>query len=224
MVNKIRVAILDDHPSIVDGYQYRLAGVENIEIVATAGYGDQLETLLDDNTVDLLLLDINVPTNIENNNPYPILYAIPRMLKKHPELNILVISMHNQRTLIQAIMDAGASGYILKDDRESIQKLGEIITSVNSGGIYFSSESYRQLLKKKQEMEPPVLTPRQQEVLSLCASKPEASTAELADSLNVAPSTVRNLLSNAYVRLGTRNRHAAVSKARQLGMITPESN
>ena len=223
MANKIHVAILDDHPSIVDGYQYRLAGVDDIEIVATANYGDQLETLLDEQTIDLLLLDINVPTSAENNNPYPILYAIPRMLKKYPELNILVISMHNQRTLIQAIMDAGASGYILKDDRESIQKLGEIITSVNSGGIYFSAESYRQLLKKQQEQEPPMLTPRQQEVLSLCASKPEASTAELAESLNVAPSTVRNLLSNAYVRLGTRNRHAAVSKARQLGMITPES-
>ena len=65
------------------------------------------------------------------------------------------------------------------------------------------------------------LTPRQIEVLSLCAAYPDAMTSELAEKLNVANSTIRNLLSSAYLRLGVRSRAAAVARAQQLCLIVP---
>lgn len=223
MAQKIRLGILDDHQSTMDGYLFRLSKSPNIEVEATASFGEELDPMLAQNELDLLLLDVSVPTSRDNSNPYPILHKIPKILQKYPELAIIVITMHNQRTLIEAVMEAGASGYILKDDRESILRLGDIITSVAAGGIYFSEQSY-QLLNGKLEDGSPNLTPRQREVLSLIASKPNATTAELAKTLDIAPSTVRNLLSDSYIRMKVSNKTAAVVKARKLGLITPFAN
>ena len=219
----IRMGILDDHQSTIDGYLFRLDKFQNITVAATASFGDEIDGMLSENKLDLLLLDVSVPTSRENSNPYPILHKIPKILRKFPEISIIVITMHNQRTLIEAVMEAGASGYILKDDRDSILRLGEIITSVVSGGIYFSEQSYR-LLKGKLEDGSPNLTPRQREVLSIIASQPNSTTASLAKNLDIAPSTVRNLLSDAYIRMNVKNKTAAVVKARELGLITPFTN
>lgn len=65
------------------------------------------------------------------------------------------------------------------------------------------------------------LTPRQLEVLSLSAALPDLSSAQLAQRLGIAASTLRNMMSEAYLRLGVHNRAAAIAKARQLGLITP---
>jgi two-component system response regulator NreC len=219
LVRKIRVAILDDHESIIDGYRYRLINIPGVEVVATANYGEELEPMLTKFSVDVLLLDVQVPESKTNSNPFPILHKIPLILQQYPNLDILVISMHNQRTLIKAVIEAGASGYILKDDTQSIRELGYIISSVAKGGIYFSQEAYQQLRRRSTgEL---IMTPRQTEVLSLCAAFPDATTAEIADRLGVANSTIRNLLSGAYLNLEVRNRTAAIIKARQLGLITP---
>ncbi len=220
MDKKIRVAILDDHQSIVDGYIYRLEKDPQLEIVATMGFGDDLEPVLEKTPADVLLLDINVPTSNENRNPYPILYAIPRLLQTHPNLNILVISMHAERGLIRAVMDAGANGYILKDDQAVLKDLGSVVKSVAAGGIHFSHIAHG-IYSKYLSNEAGELTPRQLEVLSLCAAYPDASTSDLAKKLSVTNSTVRNLLSGAYFKLDAHNRSGAIAKAQQLGLITP---
>ncbi len=67
----------------------------------------------------------------------------------------------------------------------------------------------------------PILTKRQIEAPSLCAAYPDESLASLADKLSVTGSTIRNLLSNTYLRLGVSHRAAAIAKARQLALITP---
>ena len=117
---------------------YRLTSVPGFDVVATLNYGEQLEPSLDDHPSDVLLLDVNVPTSAGNPNPYPILHEIPNLLQKYPDLNILVISMYTERSLIRAVMEAGASGYVLKDDQKTIRDLGNAVQSVASGGIYFS--------------------------------------------------------------------------------------
>ena len=218
MTDKIRVAILDDHQAIIDGYIFRLSQTQGIEVVDTAIFGDELERMMANHPVDVLLLDVLVPKSSDNANPFPILHEIPKILQDHPDLKILVISMHDHRTLIKSIMEAGASGYILKDDQATIKELGNVVTTIAKGGIHLSQGAYQKLFRKPSEMAP---TARQLEVLSLCATYPNATTTELANHLEITSSTVRNLLSNAYLRLKVRNRAAAVIKARQLGLITP---
>ena len=78
---KVRVAILDDHQSIIDGYIYRLSSTTEIEVVATATHGEELEPLLVKQPVDVLLLDLSVRTSPENSNPFPILHIIPKLLQ-----------------------------------------------------------------------------------------------------------------------------------------------
>lgn len=223
METKVRVTILDDHQSIVDGYLLRLSKVPQIEVIATLAYGEELEPTLRKLATDVLILDVNVPLSSENPNPYPILHIIPDLLQRYPDLAILVISMHAERGIIRAVMEGGASGYILKEDRGTIQELGSVILSVVNGGIYLSDKVRNIYMKNRDATRDEPLTGRQMEVLSLCAAYPDHTTIELANKMSVANSTVRNLLSGAYLRLGVRTRAAAIAKARQLGLITPDS-
>ena len=155
--NKIRVAILDDHQSIIDGYLLRLSPHPEIEIVDYRTFGVDLEFMLEENPIDVLLLDLHVPTAPGNKNPTSILEEIPSILEQYPDLTILVISMYNQSTLINAVMDAGASGYILKDDYTTIQDLGDVVVKVAAGEIYLSHQAHELLNRKipKGEMPSP---------------------------------------------------------------------
>jgi len=222
MDKKIRVTILDDHQSIVDGYLYRLKELSQIEVVATLSFGDELEPALADYATDVLLLDVSVPTGPTNPNPYPILHAIPRLLQLYPELNVLVISMHAEHGLIRAVMEAGASGYILKDDQTTIKDLSSVVLSVAGRGILFSQKAHQLYARTQSVKVGEFVTGRQLEALSLCAAYPDDKASQLAIRMSVANSTFRNLLSGAYVRLNVHTRTAALAKARQLGLITSD--
>lgn len=223
MPQKIRVTILDDHQSIIDGYRFRLGNSSRVEVISAISYGDELKETLEQHSTDVLLLDVNVPISADNPNPYPILHVIPDLLQKYPNLSILVISMHAERGLIRAVMEAGASGYILKDDQSTLQSLENVVASVHSGGIHLSRQANDILLRGGTVGNEPPLAKRQLEVLSLCLSYPDSTTSDLAQKMSISNSTVRNLLSGAYIKLGVHNRIAAVTKARQMGLISPPS-
>lgn len=218
--NKIRLAILDDHQSIIDGYLYRLGQDPGIEVTITSAFADEFDQLLNEHEPNVLILDVFVPISPDNPNFYPILETIPRWLQKYPDLAILVISMYHTRSLVRAVMEAGASGYILKEDRATIEELTSVVRSVASGGIHLSRRVHDYLFTEAEGES--LLTSRQMQVLSLCAAYPDASTAELAKMMEVAHSTLRNLLSSSYLRLDVHNRTAAIHKARQLGLIPPQ--
>ena len=219
-MKKVRVTILDDHQGILDGYMYRLGKVPQIEVVDAIRFGNDLEPCLARHPVDVLLLDVSAPMATDDPTPFPIQHIISKLTHDCPELAILVISMYTEPTLIRAMLEAGASGYILKDDQRAIEDLGGIVLSVAGGGIYFSERVQRHLIEKKDQ--PNILSPRQLEALSLAASYPNSTTAELAYWMGIANSSIRNLLSSAYLKLGVGTRAAAIAKARQIGILTDE--
>lgn len=222
MENKIRVAILDDHPMTVEGYLAKLGRDPEIEITASMGFADLLEPVLQKSAVDVLILDVSVPTSAQNRNPYPILHVIPKLLEEHHNLNILVISMHNERGLIREVMSAGANGYILKDDPIANATLPDIVKSVAGGGVYLSEEAgavYKKILNGENGKQ---LSPRQLEALSLCAAFPGEKSIVLAKKMNISHQAFRTLLSGAYFKLGARTRADAIARARKMGLITPE--
>ena len=223
MSNKIRVSILDDHQSIIDGYIDRLSADPNIVVTAAMSYADELEPALAAHPTDVLLLDISVPTAPDNPNPYPILYIIPKLLDRYAGLSILVITMFTERQLIRSVMDAGASGYVLKDDQTIIRNLAQTVLSIANGETVFSSQAHQLLSRRDLAKDRNHLTQRQLEAISLCAAFPDWTTADLANKMSVANSTIRSLLSNAYLHLGVHSRLGAITKARELGLITPFS-
>lgn len=220
MAAKINVAILDDHQPTIDGYRYHLEKAPDISIVAIARTGEKLESLLAQKQVDVLILDLNVPTTEDNPNPYPILHTLPKLLQSYPDLKVLIISMHCQRTLIKIAMEAGAKGFIVKDDYEVLEDLATIVRSTAKGMVHLSQQAQRVYLNKVETV--PTLTRRQLEALSLCAAYPDIHMPELAQKLNIAHSTFRNLMTKVYTRLDVQSRPSAVAKARSLGLITPE--
>jgi tetratricopeptide (TPR) repeat protein len=137
----IQVGILDDHPPIIDGYKSRLKGYPNIEITASALTGQDLEEILENHCFNLLILDLNVPTSANDTTPYPVINHIPQLVQEYPDMAILVISMYNQRSLIQTAIESGARGYILKDDLEAFSNFGEIIQSIHQGNTYISNRA-----------------------------------------------------------------------------------
>lgn len=218
MAEKTRVMILEDHQATVDGYRYRLEREPDIEVVAIACYGDDLEPILHANQpIHVLLLDIQVPNSETNKERYPILNVIPHLLNQYPELRVIVISLYKQAALIKAVMEAGASGYILKDDRETHCNLASVVRSVAAGGIHLSKDAYEQFLRKLAKN--PQLSPKQIELLYLSASYPGWSSAKLGDKLGLSPATIRNTLSQVYAKLGVTSRVAAIERARDLGLI-----
>ena len=223
MTDKISVVILDDHQSIVDGYLFRLGIIPQIEVAATLSFGEEIEPALAKFPVDVLLLDVTVPISPNDLNPYPILHIIPKLLQRYPNLAILVISMHAERSLIRAVMESGASGYILKDDMKAILELANIIRSIASGGVYLSEKARKAVIHDKDAADENPLTERQLEAISLCIAYPDATTFELAQKMQVSNSTVRNLLSGAYLRMGVHTRAAAIAKVQRLGITALDS-
>jgi len=218
---RVRVAIIDDHQSIIDGYTYRLNNTPGIELVATALFGDELRPMLRDHKIDVLLMDLSVQTSPSDPTPFPVLRTIPHLIQEHPDLKVLVVSMHTGPGLIRTIIEAGVSGYITKDDHEALRQLGRIVLSASDGDIYFSQEAFQLYREYEKIGTGDLLTPRQIEALSVCSLYPGMSTAELAEVMAVSNSTVRNLLSGAYLRLGVHSRVAAIEKARELGLVQP---
>ncbi len=218
-MEKVRVAIVDDHQSVIDGYQFRLSDTPQVEVVGTASYGDDLEPLVANHEIDVLLLDVSIPISELNPSPTPILYLVPKLRQQYPRMAIIIISMHTERPLIKALTEAGISGYILKDDHFTIRQLGWAIMSVANGGMYFSKQAHKMLLNNSSAKD--MLTARQIEVLNLLAAYPHLTTSAAALELEVAHSTVRNLLSDIYLRLDVPNRSAAIIKAQQMGLIPP---
>jgi DNA-binding NarL/FixJ family response regulator len=218
---KISVIILDDHPTIVEGYEARLGKDSRLQVLPSLAYGDELEPALAKYPTDVLILDVGVPISAKNSNHYPILHTIPSLLQLYPQLNILVISMFDERGLIRGVMEVGASGYLLKDDRVMLQNLANVIVGVFNGGTFYSPRAEKIYHDQQVAQTGDDLSPRQLEALSLCASYPEKLATALAKELSISNSTFRNLLSGAYVKLGVSTRAAAILKAQSLGIITP---
>ncbi|MDH5605415.1 MAG: response regulator transcription factor [Anaerolineae bacterium] len=220
MKEKIYVGILEDHLPVINGYKFSFQqSPYNIEVSWSAMFFDEVESNLERFPTDVLIFDAGVNISAEDKNLYPIFQAIPQLLDKKPDMEILVISMYDRPAFIRNIKQSGASGYILKSESEILEHLPEAVVQISEGGIYFSPKSLEAL--SDIAMEGGELTQRQIEVLSVCASYPDLTTTDIARKLNIAKSTLRNSLSDIYFRLGVKRMPAAIEKGRKLGLITP---
>lgn len=214
----INVALLDDHQTILDGYRFRLSTAEDIQVVDMALYGEGLMGMLTRHRVDVLILDVSLPISPENNKQYPIQTYVGKIATSYPNTVVLVISMSENKFRVRELVQAGVRGYVLKDDRTAINQLASVVRTLSGGGSFYSDK----IEKIVAEMPPNVtLTPRQIEILSLMAKHPDWTSIDLAKSLGVSNSTVRNTLSQAYKRLGVPNGKAAIWRVRELGLIEP---
>ena len=217
MSHSIKIAIIEDHQGIIDGYKFRLQKAEDIEIVDVAMNGEELNALLATHLeIDILIMDINVPVSTQNKNFFPILQLVPKIIEEHPNTRVLIISMLSELNLIKELVDAGISGYVVKDDVESIRALSSILRKINRGELYFSESIKGKLQDFVNQFG---LTNRQLEILSVCAAYPDLTSEQVAEMIDIASSSLRTTLSAIYSRLNVRSKAAAIFKAKDLGLI-----
>lgn len=209
----IAIAILNNRQIEIDGIHYRLTGERDIRISAVARYGVELPRLLAQGVVDLLLADQSTPAAPGDAAPYPILQRLPDLRRDHPRLKVALVAARGESVDARQARRAGACGFLLKGDHAAWADLARVVRWLVAGGHYASPTLIDPWTEG--DVEHDGLTARQAEVLALLADHPDMTTYEAALRLGIAHSTLRNMLSQSYARLGVSTRAAAIARLRR---------
>jgi len=213
----IRVAIVDDHTMFVDGIESILSHEKDIKLVAKCYSGKELLDILKTSEFDVLLLDINLPdmSGIE---------ICKTIYTQNLNINILALSMYNEKSFVTEILKNGAKGYILKNTGRV--ELVEAIESVARGQTYFSKEVTETIMdglssdkgpKRSKYSIYPKLTRREKEVLELIVK--EYTTYDIAKSLFISLKTVETHRSSLISKLNVKNSAGLVRAAYEQKLI-----
>jgi DNA-binding NarL/FixJ family response regulator len=218
-----KVFLADDHTLVRAGIRSLLEGINGFEVVAEADNGRDALKLIEKHNPDLVLLDIAMP---ELNG----LEVASRLHKEHPEISVIILSMHSNEEYVLQALRAGASGYLLKDSAPTELELA--LRSVSRGETYLSpsiskhvvDDYLRRVSNKSMDISKDSgiqeLTPRQREILQLIAEG--NSTKEIAQKLIVSVKTIESHRIQLMERLGIHDIAGLVRYAIRMGIVSPE--
>jgi DNA-binding NarL/FixJ family response regulator len=209
----IRILIADDHQMFIDGLRSLLEGSDEICVVGEAANGQHVVELCEHEKVDIVIMDINMPVMDG-------IQATRELIKKHPGIKILGLSMYNDREYISDILKAGARGYILKNTGK--ETLLNAIQTLQSGGNFLGDEVSKTLLNtfmKNPGLGQAVekISGREKEVLECIATG--LTTYEIADQLFISKNTVESHRKNLLYKLKARNTAELVNNAYKQRLI-----
>ena len=192
----IRLAIAEDHQSLIDGIKLLLEYDDDITIVGTANDGEALLEIVEKKRPTVVLTDIRMP-KIDG-------IAATKIIKKqHPEIKVLAFSMFDQTDAIEQMISAGASGYILKNS-----PLKEIITAIHkvmAGETYFGPNINTNVIEgESSKTKKGALTKRQIEILELVGQG--KTSREIAEQLFIGIHTVDTHRKNMIRILGLQGK------------------
>ena len=204
-----KIIIADDHQVLLDGLEYMLEGLEDVEIVARCTNGKQVLHRLAEKETDLLILDINMPrmNGIE---------VAEQIQKNYPGIKIIALSMHDQPSFVNRMLNLGACGYVLKDEGKETIRIA--VKTVLAGEI-FLSDSIREVMNQHRikGVRDPGLTEREKEVLEALA---EGMTShEIAEKLFISFHTVKTHRKHLLRKFDVKNVTSLLNVAKELGMI-----
>lgn len=211
----LHVLIADDHGIVRAGLRMLLDRQEGIHVVAEADDGVAAVEQALAQKPDIAILDVAMPRMTG-------LQAARHIKEQAPEVNVLLLSMHDDERYLLEALKAGASGYVLK--RAADTDLVDAVRAVARGHSFISPHAEGTLIKRFLENPPDSdptekLTPREREVVKLIA---EAYTnKEIAAILNLAEKTVESHRANVLAKLGMRDRVELVRYAIRRGLIEP---
>ena len=213
-----RLALADDQILFRRGMVLLLRDMPGVQVVFECSNGEELLTGLKGNEVDIVLLDLQMPVMDG-------MEALRRMRVEHPDVKVIVLSSHEEQTLITQVMELGANGYMLKTAEPN--EVSNAIGSVAENGFYFSDAVNKLMLPgllKKHRVKPTFndidpLSEREIEVLrGICQ---ELTTMEIAGKLFVSPRTVEFHRNNILLKTGARNVAGLVVYALTKGLYIP---
>jgi DNA-binding NarL/FixJ family response regulator len=194
---KIRLIIVDDHAIFIDGMRALLKTVQDMEVVGSAENGVQAIELCESLKPDVLLTDIQMPGKDG-------IQASKEIHRRFPEIKIIALSMMNEGINVRKMMDAGASGYVLKTiDKD---ELVSVIRKVQAGEKHFGSELAEPTSAFTSRSANPIdsLTRREKEILIHIAQG--LTDKEIADKVFLSPHTIITHRKNILSKLGLKNK------------------
>jgi two-component system response regulator NreC len=214
VAERIRVLIADDHTIVRSGVRLLLAAESDIEVVGEALNGRQAVSLAETLQPDVILMDITMP---EMDG----LEATRQIKSRYPDIHVLVLTMHRSDEYFFEMLQAGASGYVLKGAETS--ELINAVRVVSRDEVFLYPTMAQKLVQgylnlvKGDEENLPSLSPRERQILRLLAEG--YSNKEIAEKLVISPSTVHTHRSNLMEKLELSNRRELIQYARQRGLI-----
>jgi DNA-binding NarL/FixJ family response regulator len=210
-MEKIKLLIADDHAILRDGIVSLLKGEPGFEIAAVAATGYEVLDQISSKTIDVCLLDINMPglDGIETTK---------MISERKPHVKIIMLTTYNDREIISEMVQLGVAGYLLKNSDKS--ELVEAIHKVMNGRHYFSSEVEQIILqglieKKTSEVVP--LTERELQVVRLLAK--EYTNEKIAGELHISYRTVETHRKNIMQKTKAHNLAGLIRFAYTKGLI-----
>ncbi len=193
--------VVDDHQVLIDGIKSIINTVENIEVVAEAQSGREALDILVQVDVDIVLLDISMPDTDG-------FQTCKLLLSQYPHLKIIALTMHQEYTFIQNMLDQGVHGYLLKSSGrdEIILAIRQVYNNrsyLNSDVTTTLLEGMRRKNNAQQKKSSIRLTNRESEVLHLVVSG--LTTSEIAAKLFVSVTTAETHRKNLLRKLDVRN-------------------
>lgn len=192
----IRLAIAEDHQSLIDGISLILEYEDDISIVGTANDGEALLEIVEKKRPTIVLTDIRMPKldGIE---------AVKRIKNSRPEIKVLAFTMFDQTEAVQQMLKAGASGYILKNS--SLTEVLKAIRTIANGETYLDANINTNVLTSESKTKTKgLLTKRQIEILELIALG--KTSREIADELFIGVHTVDTHRKNMARILGLQGK------------------
>lgn len=208
-MSKVNILLVDDHDIVRDGIQSLLDDEIGFHIAAEAQNGIEALEACEKYDIQFVIMDINMP---EMNG----IEATEKILEKYPDIKILALTMMDEDEHIRKMIEAGASGYILKSsDRE---ELTDAITTILDGRHYFSKDTTHRVMMdlvksgdKKDDTDPAQITDREREVLELIVN--EYTNQQIADELHISVRTVDAHRRNLLQKTGAKNTAGLVTYA-----------
>ena len=213
-----RVMIAEDHPQVRSGLRLLIDAEEDLEVCCEAADGEEALRKAKVYEPDLLLLDLSMPLKGG--------LEVARILKDdRPGIAILVLTMHEEEGYFYQLLEAGASGYVVKGAAPS--DLLSAIRAVSQGGVVLHPSLAKGLVERfrgnsseggnsTKEAGVP-LSPREREVLDLTAQGMTAR--EVASALDISSNTVERHRANIMAKLGISNRAQLVRYAVESGLV-----
>jgi DNA-binding NarL/FixJ family response regulator len=217
-MDNIRIILVDDHEIVRRGLRGLLDITEGIEVVGEGSDGNDALPLVERYKPDVILMDLIMPgmNGVE---------ATRSIMSVHPEARILILSSFGDDDYLFPVLEAGASGYVLKDIAPD--DLVEAIRDVHAGKTRLHPDLAAKLVDRLRhqsgtESEPSrvsgELTDRELEVLRcICDGQ---SNKEIADTLNISPMTVKTHISNLLSKLDLQDRTQAAVYAIRSGLVS----
>ena len=208
MSESIRVVVADDHPVVRDGLCAMLDTQPDIEVVGEATTGAEAQALVASLRPHLVLMDLQMP-ELDGAT------ATRRIRAEHEDVQVLVLTTYDTDADISRAVEAGATGYLLKDARR--EELFEAVRLAAKGESVLSPAVAKRVLGKMRAPAEEALSSREIEVLGAVARG--LSNRAIARSLHISEATVKTHLLHVFAKLGVDDRTAAVTVALERGII-----